>query len=93
MNIFIVFLCTYIRGPCIVVAYNITKVLIMDLSKSLKVAIATKGVKHIDLAKQIGTSGQQISNWIRTGTIKQSSLIKVSEALGFSVSEFVALGE
>lgn len=93
MNIFILILCTLIVSLCIVIANQITKVSIMDLSKSLKVAIATKGVKHKDLAEQIGTTGQQISNWIRTGTIKQSSLVKVSFALGFSVSEFVALGE
>tara|TARA_R110000764_G_scaffold57488_2_gene125147 strand:+ start:17832 stop:18029 length:198 start_codon:yes stop_codon:yes gene_type:complete len=65
----------------------------MDLSKSLKIAIATKGVKHKDLAIKLNTSGQQISNWIRTGCIKQKSLVSISEALGFSVSEFIALGE
>ena len=65
----------------------------MDLSKSLRVAIAVKGVKHKDLAVQLGTSSQQVTNWIRTGCIKQSSLVSISKALGFSVSEFVALGE
>lgn len=65
----------------------------MDLSKSLRLAIASKGVKHKDLAIQLGTTTQQISNWIRSGAIKQTSLVSVSEALGLSVSEFVALGE
>ena len=65
----------------------------MDLSKSLKVAIAMKGVKHKDLAKQLGTTSQQISNWLKSGAIKQSSLLPVSNELDLSVSEFVALGE
>ena len=65
----------------------------MDLSKSLKVAIAMKGVKHKDLAEQLGTTSQQISNWIKSGAIKQSSLVSICGCLGFSVSEFVALGE
>lgn len=65
----------------------------MDLSKSLRLAIAEKGVKHKDLAKQLGTTSQQISNWLKSGAIKQSSLISISKALDLSVSEFVALGE
>jgi len=65
----------------------------MDLSKSLRLAIADKGVKHKDLAKQLGTTSQQVSNWIKSGAIKQSSLITISKALGLSVSEFIALGE
>jgi len=65
----------------------------MDLSKSLRLAIAEKGVKHKDLAKQLGTTSQQISNWLKSGAIKQSSLVSVSNALGLSVSEFIALGE
>tara|TARA_R110002051_G_C8702641_1_gene494593 strand:- start:1423 stop:1620 length:198 start_codon:yes stop_codon:yes gene_type:complete len=65
----------------------------MDLSKSLRLAIAIKGVKHKDLAKQLGTTSQQVSNWIKSGAIKQTSLVSISEALGLSVSEFIALGE
>jgi transcriptional regulator with XRE-family HTH domain len=65
----------------------------MDLSKSLRLAIAEKGVRHKDLAKQLGTTSQQISNWLKSGAIKQSNLIILSKALGFSVSEFIALGE
>tara|TARA_R110000823_G_scaffold311028_1_gene436257 strand:- start:42 stop:239 length:198 start_codon:yes stop_codon:yes gene_type:complete len=65
----------------------------MDLSKSLRLAIASKGVKHKDLAKQLGTTSQQVSNWLKSGAIKQTSLVSISEALGLSVSEFVALGE
>ena len=65
----------------------------MDLSKSLRLAIASKGVKHKDLAKQLGTTSQQVSNWLKSGAIKQSSLVSISKALELSVSEFVALGE
>lgn len=65
----------------------------MNLSKSLKVAIAMKGIKHKDLAKELGTTSQQISNWLKSGAIKQSSLPPISRALNLSVSEFIALGE
>ncbi len=65
----------------------------MDLSKSLRLAIANKGVKHKDLAEQLGTTSQQVSNWIKSGAIKQSSLVSVSGAFNLTVSEFIALGE
>ncbi|PHR55947.1 MAG: hypothetical protein COA43_14605 [Robiginitomaculum sp.] len=65
----------------------------MDLSKSLRLAIAGKGVKHKDLAKQLGTTSQQVSNWIKSGAIKQSSIVSICKAFDMSVSEFIALGE
>ena len=65
----------------------------MDLRKSLRVAIANKGVKHKDLARQLGTTTQQISNWLKSGKMKQDSMASVSKALDVSVSEFIALGE
>lgn len=65
----------------------------MDLSKSLRVAIASKGIKHKDLAEKLGTTSQQVSNWIKSGAIKQTSLVSISDALGLSVSEFISLGE
>ena len=52
-----------------------------------------KGIKHKDLAEQLGTTSQQVSNWIKSGAIKQSRLSAVSKALDLSVSKFIALGE
>ena len=65
----------------------------MDLRKSLRLAIANKGIKKSQLAEKLGTSSQQVSNWLRTGKMKQSSLEEVSAAFDMSVSQFIALGE
>lgn len=65
----------------------------MDLKKSLRMALAKRDLKKIDLARKVGTSGQQVSNWLRTGKMKQSNLVEVSAAFDMSVSEFISLGE
>lgn len=65
----------------------------MDLGKSLRIAVAMKGIKQKELAENFGTSRQQISNWMNTGIIKQSNLVKICEFFGMKVSEFIALGE
>ena len=75
------------------VAHSITESTTMDLKKSLRTAIFNKGIKHKDLADQLGTTTQQISNWLKSGKMKQDSMVSVSKALDLSVSEFVALGE
>lgn len=65
----------------------------MNLSRSLEIAIATKGIKKKHLAKELGTSSQQVSNWISSGSIKQSSIIDICKFFEMPVSEFIALGE
>jgi transcriptional regulator with XRE-family HTH domain len=65
----------------------------MNIGKSLKIAMAKRECKSIELAEKLNTSPQQVSNWINCGSMKQSTLIKISEVLGMQVSEFIALGE
>lgn len=65
----------------------------MDLGKSLRIAIAMKGINQKKLAEEFKTSRQQVSNWMNTGVMKQENLIKVSVFFGMKVSEFIALGE
>lgn len=65
----------------------------MNLSKSLRLVIAEKGIKHKDLAKALGTSSQQVSNWLKNGSIKQSSIIAIADYFEMPVSEFIAIGE
>lgn len=65
----------------------------MNLGKSLKVALARKGITQSELARQ--------NNWpLRTvnklanragGTVE--NINQLSQALGMKASEFVALGE
>lgn len=65
----------------------------MNLSKSMRLAIAENGIKHKDLAKHLGVSNRQISHWLKSGSIKPVHLIAVADYFGMKVSEFVALGE
>jgi len=65
----------------------------MDLSKSLRLSIAKKGVKHRDMAEEMSINPQLISNWIRRGAIRHSALIDICKYFDISVSEFIALGE
>lgn len=65
----------------------------MNLSKSLRLVIAEKGIKHKELAKALGTSSQQVSNWLKSGAIKQSSIVDIANYFEMPVSEFIALGE
>ena len=65
----------------------------MNISKSIKVACAMKGVNQKEAAKSAGLSQPQLSAIsIRNGCIT-STLEKIASGLGFSVSEFIALGE
>jgi len=59
----------------------------MDLSKSLRMVIAEKGIKHKDLAEALNTTSQQVSNWLRTGGIKQSSVVEICDFFGFRVDQ------
>lgn len=65
----------------------------MDLGKSLEIALVKKGVKKSELAKQMNVVPQQVSQWIKTKAIKQTSLVSICEFLDMPVSEFIALGE
>ncbi len=64
----------------------------MDLGKSLRVAMAKKGIKNKDLAKELGVKPQQISNWL-SGSIGKSSVESLSGHFDLKISEFIALGE
>ena len=65
----------------------------MDLRKSLRVAIASKGVRNIDVAEYLGYTPQQITNWLREGNISSQNITKLSEYFEMKASEFIALGE
>lgn len=65
----------------------------MDLSKSLRLSIANKGIKHKDLAADLGVHTTQITTWLKTGSMQKDKLQKVSDYFGIPVSEFVKLGE
>ena len=65
----------------------------MDLRKSLRVAIALKGVRNIDVAEYLGITPQQITNWLREGNINSQNIAKLCAYFEMQASEFIALGE
>lgn len=65
----------------------------MDLRKSLRVAIALKGVRNIDVAEYLGITPQQITNWLREGNINSQNITKLCAYFEMQASEFIALGE
>ena len=65
----------------------------MNCGKSLGIALAMKRVKRKDLAEAVGVVPQQVSNWVSSGSMSNSNLVKVCDALDMKVSDFVKLGE
>lgn len=66
----------------------------MDISKSIRLALAHRNMKATELAAKMGVSNAYISQ-LANGD-KMPSVQKLSSMAmltGFSVSEFVALGE
>lgn len=65
----------------------------INLGKSIKVALAQNEMKRTELAETMEVSKQQVSNWIRSGTMNLSTLVTICAVLNMPVSEFIALGE
>lgn len=64
----------------------------MDAGKSLRVAMAMRGVKNKKLAEDMGVSNQQVTNWL-SGPVGLGNIKSLSEYFGMKVSAFIALGE
>lgn len=66
----------------------------IDVGKSLAIAMATKGVSGKNLGTKINVSESYISN-IKGGRARVSMIVveKIATALDYKVSEFIALGE
>lgn len=65
----------------------------MNISKSLKIALAIRGLKQIELAKKLNVSKSQISNWCNGQVMRPAATEKICKELNYKVSEFIALGE
>jgi len=65
----------------------------MDISRSLRIAYAMKGINQREAAEVIGLSQPQLSNISVRNACITSTLEKIASGLGYSVSEFIALGE
>ena len=68
----------------------------MNVAKSIRVGCATRDIKPSDLAAKIGIANITMSKLIANKNPRSPSnkvLQKMAEALGYSVSEFIKLGE
>ena len=65
----------------------------MNLEKSFNVALAMRGKKQSDLAKEMKVTNSYINQICKNGSLSIRKLDEVSEHLGFKLWEFVKLGE
>lgn len=80
-------------------AFNLVYILlkqrevIMDIKKSLNVALAKKGIKKGDFAIMLGVSRARLYAMQNQKRINPETLTKITNALDMEVSEFIALAE
>lgn len=65
----------------------------MNIGKSIKIALAKKGMKSKDLAKVLGVTGPTVSTMTTRTTASGQMLNRLAAAFDMPVSEFVALAE
>jgi transcriptional regulator with XRE-family HTH domain len=65
----------------------------MNLEKSFRIALATKGMTKQDLAAQMKCTGAYITQITKGGSMSVSKLQDVCSELGYKVWEFIKLGE
>lgn len=65
----------------------------MNVGKSLKIALVKQGMSQTELAKKMGVHDQWISKIANSESASQATVVGIAAALGMKASEFVALGE
>ncbi len=66
----------------------------MNLGRSLRIALAVRGMTQNDLAVKLDCAQSNISYWMsRQSRINLNTVQRLSEGLDYRVSEFIALGE
>lgn len=65
----------------------------MNLEKSFRIALATKGMTKKDLAIQMKCTAVYITQITKGGSMSVSKLQDVCDELGYKVWEFIKLGE
>jgi transcriptional regulator with XRE-family HTH domain len=65
----------------------------MDLEKSFRIALATKGITKKDLAEKMKCSGSYITQITKGGSMSVSKLQDVCNIIEYKVWEFIKLGE
>jgi DNA-binding Xre family transcriptional regulator len=65
----------------------------MNLEKSFRIALATKGMSKKDLAASMKCTGAYITQITKGGSMSVSKLQDVCTVLDYKVWEFIKLGE
>lgn len=65
----------------------------MNVGKSLKVALAMRGLNQTQLAVQLGCTHVWVSRLANSRSASMATVESLATALHMKVSEFVALGE
>lgn len=65
----------------------------MNVGKSLKVAMAMREIKQVDMAKILKVSSVYVSRLANSEHAGIGTVSKLAKALGMSISDFIALGE
>ena len=65
----------------------------MNISKSIRVALAMKEMNQKQLAERLGVHEPAVSQMVNRASITTGKLKQVADVLGMKVSELVALGE
>lgn len=65
----------------------------MNVGKSIKVAMAMKGIKQNELARQLQVGDVYMSRLANSEHAGMGTVNKLAHTFGMKVSEFVALGE
>lgn len=65
----------------------------MDIGKSIRVALAMRGIKQKDLAAIMGVRPASVSQLASQKSCTGETIAKLADSFGMSASEFIALGE
>ena len=65
----------------------------MNLEKSFRIALATRGMSKAELAAQMKCTGAYITQITKGGSMSVSKLEEVCGELNYKVWEFIILGE
>ncbi len=64
----------------------------MNINRSLRIALALSGKTKVQVGNEIGMASSALSRW-KNHDLRMSTVIKLANAFGLKVSEFIALGE
>jgi transcriptional regulator with XRE-family HTH domain len=65
----------------------------MNVGRSIKIAVAKRGMRQKDLAQQMGVTPSSISQLASQANCTGDTLARLAAAFNMKVSEFIALGE